>query len=115
MVGFGNEGIMNNKIWKLMMSSVAALMLCACAGGPNERSTGEVIDDTTIFSKTKAAMVADPEIKATSVDVDVKNGTVTLTGVARSEAEKKKMVDTAWGVKGVKAVMTKIEVRAPNP
>src|SRR5437868_2577739 len=104
---------MKNSLLKLVLSALTAVLLMACAGGPNERSTGEVIDDSTIFTKTKAAMLADPEIKATKVDVDVHLGVVTLTGVARSEQEKKKMVDTAWGVKGVKSVLTKIEIKAP--
>lgn len=106
---------MKNSFSKMVLSAFTAVLLVACAGGPSERSTGEVIDDSTIFAKTKAALVADPEIKATKIDVDVHLGVVTLTGIARSEQEKKKIVDTAWGIKGVKSVLTKIEIQAPNP
>lgn len=106
---------MKQSLLKLSLSVGAALLLVACSGGPNERSAGEVFDDTAILSKTKAALVNDPEIKGSSIDVDVQRGEVTLTGVARSEREKKKILETVWGVKGVKAVQTNIEVRAPAP
>ena len=97
------------------MSATVAVLLTACAGGPTTRSTGEVIDDTTILAKTKAALMNDPEIKSSKIEVDVNKGSVTLTGVARTEEEKKKIVATTWGIKGVNAVMTKIEIKPPNP
>lgn len=106
---------MKKSFVKLMGGMVAAGMLMACAGGPNERSAGEVFDDTSILAKTKAALVNDPEIKGTAVDVDVERGVVTLTGVARSEREKQKIVETAYGVKGVKSVRSDITIKAPNP
>ncbi len=115
-VGRGGErGIMKKNWQKMAGGMVAAIMLVGCAGGPNERSTGQVIDDTSILAKTKAALVNDPEIKGTAIDVDVHRGQVTLTGVARSEAEKKKIVATAWGVDGVRSVQTNIAVKPPNP
>lgn len=90
-------------------------MLVGCAGGPNERSTGQVIDDGMILAKAKAALVNDPEIRGSQVDVDVERGQVTLTGVARSEKEKKKIVETVWGVNGVKGVQSAIKIQPPNP
>jgi len=111
--GAGDLGIM--KITKILASCTAALLLVACAGGPNERSTGQVLDDATILAKTKAALVNDPEIKGSSIDVDVERGVVTLTGVARSQREKDKVVQTAYGVTGVKSVQTDIQIKAPNP
>lgn len=90
-------------------------MLVACAGGPNERSTGEVVDDTRILASTKGALLNDPEIKASHIDVDVDRGAVTLKGQVRSEREKQKVLETVWGVKGVKAVQTDIKIVPPNP
>jgi osmotically-inducible protein OsmY len=109
------NGIMKQSLSKLMGGAVLALLLTACAGGPNERSTGEVFDDTAILTKTKAALMKDPEIKGSSIDVDVQRGQVTLTGVVRSERERKKVLETVWGVNGVKSVQTDLQVKPPNP
>jgi len=106
---------MNKSVVKLLGSAAVALSLVACAGGPNERSAGEVFDDSAILAKTKAALVKDPDLHATKIDVDVNRGAVTLTGVVGSEAERKKVLETVWGVKGVQSVQTDLKVQAPNP
>jgi len=108
-------GYMNKSLLKLVGSAVVAIALVACSSSPNERSAGEVFDDTSVLAKTKAALVNDPDIKGSSIDVDVNRGAVTLTGVVRSEAERKKVLETVWGVKGVKSVQTDLKVQAPNP
>jgi osmotically-inducible protein OsmY len=112
---WGLIGIMKTSVVKLLGSAVVALALVACAGGPNERSTGEVFDDGTILAKTKAALVKDPEIHGSSIDVDVNRGQVTLTGVVRSESERKKVLETVWGVKGVQSVQTDLRVEPVKP
>ena len=106
---------MNKNLLKLLASSAVALTLIACSSSPNERSAGEVFDDTAVLAKTKAALVYDPDIKGSNIDVDVVRGQVTLTGVVRSEEERKKVLETVWGVKGVKSVQTDIQIKAPNP
>lgn len=106
---------MKKSILKMVGGVAAAIMLAACSSGPNERSAGEVFDDTAILTKAKAALVNDPEVKASQIDVDVERGVVTLTGMVRSEAERKKVLETVWGVKGVKSVQTDIRVEAPKP
>jgi hyperosmotically inducible protein len=106
---------MNKNLLKLICSSLVAFTLIACSSSPNERSAGEVFDDTAVLAKTKAALVNDPDIKGADIDVDVLRGQVTLTGVVRSEEERKKVLETVWGVKGVKAVQTDLQVKAPNP
>lgn len=93
----------------------AVALLAACAGGPNKRSAGQVIDDATILAKAKSALINDPEIKGTHIDVDVERGKVTLTGFVRSDREREKVLATVWGVSGVKSVRTDIQVKPPNP
>jgi hyperosmotically inducible protein len=106
---------MKKSFWKLLGGAGVAAMLIACAGGPNERSTGEVVDDTRILAEAKGALVKDPEIKSSGIDVDVDRGAVTLKGQVRSEREKQKVLATVWGVKGVKSVQTDIKIVPPNP
>jgi osmotically-inducible protein OsmY len=108
-------GTMNKSVVKLLGSAALALSLVACANRPGERSAGQVFDDTAILAKTKAALVKDPDIHGASIDVDVNRGQVTLTGVVRSEAERKKVLETVWGVKGVQGVQTDLKVEPVNP
>ena len=108
-------GTMNKSVVKLLGSAAVALSLVACANRPGERSAGQVFDDTAILAKTKAALVKDPDIHGSSIDVDVNRGQVTLTGVVRSEAERKKVLETVWGVKGVQSVQTDLKVEPVNP
>lgn len=93
------------------MGVVAAAMLAACAGGPNERSAGEAIDDASILARAKAALVNDGEIKGTQIDVDVYRGAVTLNGIARTQHEKSKAEDLARGVNGVRSVTNNITIQ----
>jgi hyperosmotically inducible protein len=106
---------MNKSVVKLLGSAAMALSLVACANRPGERTAGQVFDDSAILAKTKSALVKDPDIHGSSIDVDVNRGAVTLTGVVRSEAERKKVLETVWGVKGVQSVQTDLKVQPPNP
>jgi osmotically-inducible protein OsmY len=47
---------------------VMAVML-GCAGDRTTRSTGQVIDDGALTTKVKSALVADPGVKGTQVQV----------------------------------------------
>jgi osmotically-inducible protein OsmY len=100
---------------KLLGGIALGALLTGCASGPDERSAGETMTDGRILSTAKTALVSDPEIKGSAIDVDVERGAVTLTGVARSQREKDKIVETVWGVKGVKSVRTDIQIKPPNP
>lgn len=90
---------------------VMGLVLAGCAGGPNERSTGERIDDAAVLTKVKTALINDPVISGMQIDVDVHKGTVILNGAVDSESVKKKAEDTVRGVGGVRAVDNKLVIR----
>ena len=55
------------------------------------------------------------ELHGRNIDVDVSRGAVTLSGVVRSEAERKRVLETVWGVKGVKSVQTDIKIEPVKP
>jgi hyperosmotically inducible protein len=107
------------------MKRVAQSLFCAgvlgwaflsggCATGPHERTAGQVVDDTTILAKVKAALVNDPAIAGRSIKVDVYQGEVTLSGAVSSDTEKKKAEDIAVGVNGVRTVRDQLVVRTEN-
>ncbi|RKX60194.1 MAG: transporter [Thermodesulfobacteriota bacterium] len=68
------------------------------------------LSDKEITTRVKIKFMQDPELKAFSIDVDTLNGVVTLTGIVKTEAQKKKAVELAKSVPGVKGVKDNIQV-----
>jgi len=69
------------------------------------------IDDSALTAKVKTAMLADPSLKALQINVDTKDGTVTLKGGVESQAQKDRATDVAQGVSGVKSVDNNLTVK----
>ena len=101
------------KMWLGGMGCAIALMTAGCASDGDQRSTGQVIDDTAILTKTKAALVSDPVVSGMAINVDVERGVVQLSGAVNGQVEKQKAEDIARGVDGVRAVENNIIVRQP--
>lgn len=75
-----------------------------------QRSVGGVIDDATITTRIKAAMVVDNRTKAYEVDVKTNQGTVLLGGFVATAAEKSAAQQLANSVEGVTKVENNIVV-----
>jgi osmotically-inducible protein OsmY len=74
--------------------------------------TTGVLDDAEISSKIKAKMVLDDYVKARSISVTTKNGTVTLRGVVRSVEEHDRAMRLARDTAGVTQVVDDLRVEA---
>lgn len=70
------------------------------------------VDDATITSKVNAALAADKDLSAVKIDVDTKDGVVTLSGPAPSPEAASKATKLAKDVKGVTSVNNKLTVKA---
>lgn len=92
-------------------AALTGALLAACAGSPTKESTGELIDDSLITSKVKAAMLADQNVSAIDVSVDTFKGRVQLSGFVKSADERQRAELLARSVRGVKEVSNQIEVR----
>lgn len=62
------------------------------------------VDDAAITAKVKTAIMAEPGLKATEINVDTKDAVVTLTGTVPSMPLKDKAKEIASSVSGVKSV-----------
>jgi osmotically-inducible protein OsmY len=94
---------------------IAGLFVAGCGSTSDARSTGQVIDDTAIHTKVKAALVNDPVVSGTAINVDVERGVVVLTGAVNGDVEKTKAEDIARGVNGVRSVENNLIVRKALP
>ncbi len=73
---------------------------------------GEKIDDLTITTAVTTGLAKDPELSALKINVDTRNGAVTLNGTAPTEASREKAATLAKAVKGVNSVDNKLVVKA---
>lgn len=70
---------------------------------------GEEVSDGWIATKVKSALIYNRGVDGTDIDVDVKNGVVTLHGKVDTQYEADKAVSIARSVKGVKSVETSLQ------
>jgi hyperosmotically inducible periplasmic protein len=97
------------KTW--LIAIAAAVTLGACAGSGTERSTGQYVDDKTITTKVKTALIEDEQTKARNINVDTYKGVVQLSGFVESTAESERAESLAKGVDGVKSVQNSLRMR----
>ena len=62
------------------------------------------VDDAAITAKVKTAIMAEPGLKATDINVDTKDAVVTLTGTVPSAPLKNRAKEIASNVAGVRSV-----------
>jgi hyperosmotically inducible periplasmic protein len=102
----------------------AAVLVCAfaalagmtvlstgCAVVRGQETAGAYVDDAGITAAVKAKMVEDKTVAASSISVETLNGTVQLSGFAKSAAEKSQAETIARNVKNVRSVRNDIVVR----
>lgn len=74
------------------------------------QTAGQYVDDATLTTKVKAALLADDEVKGLAISVETSGGTVQLTGTAKSDSERQKAEQLAKNIQGVTAVQNSIAV-----
>jgi osmotically-inducible protein OsmY len=89
----------------VLAAILAAPLLAGCG-----KTIGETIDDTTITTRVKTAMLNDPAVGGLSIDVDTYKGAVTLSGRVKSQAEHDQAVALARKVDGVTEVKDALQV-----
>jgi hyperosmotically inducible protein len=72
---------------------------------------GDTAGDAAITAKVKTALLADADVKGLAIDVDTKNGVVTLNGSADKAGNADKAVSIARRIEGVKSVENKLGVK----
>jgi osmotically-inducible protein OsmY len=82
-----------------------------CAVARGQQTTGAYVDDAGITTTVKAKMLEDKTVSASSISVETLNGTVQLSGFAKSMAEKSQAENIARNVKNVRSVRNDIVVR----
>ena len=93
--------------WKAtLLALVFVLPLTAACG----KTVGETIDDTTITTRVKTAMLNDPAVGGMRIDVDTFKGVVTLSGRVKNESERQQAVGLARRTNGVVEVKDALQI-----
>ena len=76
------------------------------------RTIGSGVNDGWLWTKTRALLAAEDDLRDSTINVDVDNEVVTLTGSVRTEAQKAMAGRIAQNVDGVKSVKNDLIVSA---
>ncbi len=95
----------------LTTAALAVALLGGCAGNPQQESTGEYLDDTTLTTKVKTALLQDPEVSGLATNVETFKGTVQLSGFANNPQERERAEAVASEIIGVEAVQNDIALK----
>ena len=75
-------------------------------------TVGEVIDDSVLTTRVKAALVVNPVTKARQINVTTERGVVQLSGFVDSATEKRTATEVARTVAGVHDVRNELETKS---
>jgi osmotically-inducible protein OsmY len=94
-----------------LMAGSGLLSVAGCASTETKSGTGEYIDDTVITTKVKAAILNDPDLKVSEINVETFKGVVQLSGFVSSQADIDRAVAVARDVGGVQSVKNDMRVK----
>ncbi len=96
-----------------MLSLFLAFTFLAAICQPIFAQTPNRSADDLLYDKVRQRLAADRDVKGGAIDVDVKDGVVTLRGKVREAKQKTKAEHVAKKVKGVKQVVNQLEIELP--
>ncbi|MCW5655519.1 BON domain-containing protein [Hydrogenophaga sp.] len=92
-------------------ATFSLVQITGCAVARDQQTVGAYIDDATLTTRVKARFAEDPTVSAAAISVETLNGTVQLSGFAKSNEERAAAERLAKATSGVKAVRNDIVVR----
>ncbi len=93
------------------VAGITIVTATGCSVARDQQTVGSYVDDAGITTAVKAKMAEDKTVSATSISVETLNGTVQLSGFAKSQAEKNQAERIARGTNHVREVRNSIVVR----
>ncbi len=93
----------NKRVAATLVVLFVAITL-GCASTKSSEGTGEYVDDAVITTKVKAAILSEPGLKVSEINVETFKGVVQLSGFVGSKSSEQKAVELARAVPGVTSV-----------
>jgi hyperosmotically inducible protein len=95
----------------VIFTAMMLVMTLGCASTRTGEGTGEYVDDSVITTKVKAAILGEPGLKVSEVNVETFKGVVQLSGFVSSREDIRSAVKVASAVNGVKSVKNDMQVK----
>ena len=89
----------------------ATIVGTGCSVIRGQETAGAYVDDVAITTAVKAKFVEDKSVDAGAIKVETLNGTVQLSGFAKSSTEKAQAEYLARNTKGVRSVKNDLTIR----
>ena len=102
------------KQFKTIVSFIFAaifVIMLGCASTAKHEGTGEYIDDSVITTKVKAAVLNEPTLKSSEINVETYKGVVQLSGFVSTQGDINKAVSLTRGIKGVTSVKNDMRLK----
>lgn len=99
---------------KPLSALLAALLLMTsvgCASSRTQEGTGQYVDDSVITTKVKAAILGEPGLKVSEINVETFKGAVQLSGFVNSREDIDAAARVARGVNGVTSVKNSMQLK----
>jgi osmotically-inducible protein OsmY len=94
-----------------LCATVVLMATLGCASTRTHEGTGQYIDDSAITTKVKAAILGEPGLKVSEINVETFKGVVQLSGFVSSRDDMKSAVRVASAVNGVKSVKDQMQLK----
>jgi osmotically-inducible protein OsmY len=86
------------------LTVLALTSVVGCSSSPTRESTGQYVDDSVITGRVKAAILNEPTLKSSEINVETFKGRVQLSGFVSSEERQQTALSVARNVPGVTEV-----------
>ena len=102
------------KQFKLIPAVLLAMFFISvlgCSSAPQKETTAEYIDDSYLTTKVKAAILRQPALKSSEINVETFKGVVQLSGFVNSRSDINRAVEVTRTVRGVKSVRNDMRLK----
>jgi osmotically-inducible protein OsmY len=94
-----------------VFATVVLMATLGCAATRTHEGTGQYVDDSAITTKVKAAILGEPGLKVSEINVETFKGVVQLSGFVSSREDINSAVRVASAVDGVKSVKNDMQLK----
>jgi osmotically-inducible protein OsmY len=94
-----------------LVATTILLATVGCASSRTHEATGQYVDDSVITTKIKSAILGEPGLKVSEINVETFKGVVQLSGFVSTRNDIDSAIRLAHNVDGVKSVKNDMQLK----
>jgi osmotically-inducible protein OsmY len=94
-----------------LVATTMLLVTLGCASTRTHEGTGQYVDDSVITTKVKSAILGEPGLKVSEINVETFKGIVQLSGFVSTRTDIDRAIKLAHNVDGVKSVKNDMQLK----